>query len=81
MADITLWMGPFIGRRDVERVEDILVQLGEGDQLTISMEAADAHQADSIIRLLDEYGFDYQSRGDSNGRTYHIVACRRPERS
>ncbi|SMB91833.1 hypothetical protein SAMN00808754_0531 [Thermanaeromonas toyohensis ToBE] len=79
MADITLWMGPFISQKDVERVQDILPHIGDGDHLTISMEAADAHQADSIIRLLDEYGFNYQSRGDSDGHTYHIVACRRPK--
>lgn len=80
MADITLWMGPFISRKDVERVRDVLPQMEYGDHLTISMEAADAHQAEYIIRLLDEYGFDYQSRGDNDGRTYHIVACRRLKR-
>ncbi|MBC7326038.1 MAG: hypothetical protein H5T99_12130, partial [Moorella sp. (in: Bacteria)] len=48
-----------------------------GDHLTIAMEAADAHQADLLIKLLDNYGLDYQSRGDSDGRTYHIVARRR----
>ncbi|MGI9952892.1 hypothetical protein V3F56_11065 [Moorellaceae bacterium AZ2] len=76
MPDITLWMGPVITPRDLENVRSALPRLQAGDHLTISLEAADAHQADPIIELLEDWGLDYQSRGDSDGRTYHIIASK-----
>lgn len=79
MPDITLWLGPVITSKDLEYVRDTLPRVQAGEHLTISLEAADAHQIGSLIELLDLSGFDYQSRGDSDGKTYHIVASR-PQR-
>ncbi|BCV20235.1 hypothetical protein [Moorella sp. Hama-1] len=76
MPDISLRIGPAITHEDLARVKDTLPRLHPGDQLTITMEAADAHQADMLLELLDNHGLDYQSRGDSDGKTYHIIASR-----
>ncbi|KYH31731.1 hypothetical protein [Neomoorella mulderi] len=76
MPDIALRMGTAITSNDLARVRDVLPRLKPGDHLTITMEAADAHQADLLLKLLEDHGLDYQSRGDSDGRTYHIIACR-----
>lgn len=78
MPDISLRMGTAITHKDLLRVQDTLARLNPGDHLTITMEAADAHQADMLLELLDNHGLDYQSRGDSDGKTYHIIA-NRPE--
>lgn len=77
MPDISLRLGPAITSNDLARVRDVIPRLAPGEHLTLTMEAADAHQADLLIKLLDDCGFDYQSRGDGDGKTYHIVACRR----
>ncbi|MDN5344649.1 MAG: hypothetical protein PWQ18_760 [Clostridia bacterium] len=76
MPDISLRMGTAVTSSDLARVRDALPRLDRGDHLTITMEAADAHQADLLLELLDDHGLDYQSRGDSDGRTYHIIARR-----
>lgn len=78
MPDIYLRMGAAITSNDLTRVRDVLPRLNPGDHLAITMEAADAHQADLLLKLLEDHGLDYQSRGDSDGRTYHIIARRQP---
>jgi len=65
---------PEIDTRAVDHVHTTLAQLNPGDEITITVEAADAHQADPIISLLDTKGFDYQSKGGHDGRSYHINA-------
>ncbi|OIQ53874.1 hypothetical protein [Neomoorella thermoacetica] len=76
MPDISLRMGNAITHKDLARVKDTLPHLNPGDHLTITMEAADAHQADMLLEILKDHGLDFQSRGDSDGRTYFIIACR-----
>ncbi|GFN22661.1 MAG: hypothetical protein IMW96_05505 [Thermoanaerobacteraceae bacterium] len=79
MPDIHLWIGPVVTPKDRDKVLDALSRLQRGDHLTISLEAADAHQAEPIIELLEDWGLDYQSRGDGDGQTYHIVASKPQE--
>lgn len=76
MPDISLSMGTAINSQDLARVQGALPRLNPGDHLTITMEAADAHQADLLLKLLADHGLNYQTRGDSDGRTYHIIARR-----
>jgi len=77
MPDIFLRMGTSITDIDLSRVEGTIPRLNPGDHLTITMEAADAHQADKLLKVLETNGLDYQSRGDSDGTTYHIIARRK----
>ncbi|HBT48035.1 MAG TPA: hypothetical protein DEA73_09230 [Peptococcaceae bacterium] len=79
MPDINLWLRPVITPKDRDKVLDALSRLEKGDHLTISLEASDARQADPIIELLENWGLDYQSRGDGDGRTYHIIASKPQE--
>jgi len=76
MNDITINIGPVINRSAVNRVKSILSKTKEGDRVVISMEAADAHQADAISELLKANGFDYQPKGSHDGNRYHIVATK-----
>ncbi|MFA7467656.1 MAG: hypothetical protein WCY82_05250 [Desulfotomaculaceae bacterium] len=78
MSKTTLVLQPEIDSRAVNHVRNTLAQLNYGDEITITVEAADAHQADPIISLLDKNGFDYQSKGGHNGHSYHINARRKP---
>lgn len=76
MGNITLYLGPTVDREAFNRVKSTLPRVGKDEQITITMESADAHQADNILRLLDVNGFKYQSRGSHDGNTYNIVATR-----
>ncbi|MDK2887253.1 MAG: hypothetical protein PWP72_130 [Thermoanaerobacter sp.] len=77
MADITIHLEPVINEQEIARLQSALNDLGEGDELNIVMEAADAHQADRVTEILEAGGFDYQPRGSHDGRLYQITARRK----
>lgn len=77
MGKITITLQPEIDRRAVDRVRLALSRIGTDEEITITIESADAHQADPIIEVLDENGFDYQAKGSHDGKSYHINARRK----
>ncbi|MGB9803064.1 hypothetical protein [Desulfofundulus sp.] len=77
MAYLTIHLEPVINERAIEQLQSTLNDLGEDDELDIVMEAADAHQADRVTKILATAGFDYQPRGSHDGRRYHISARRK----
>ncbi|MDN5348595.1 MAG: hypothetical protein PWP65_2160 [Clostridia bacterium] len=74
MPDISLRLGPVVDAADFEKVRATIPRLEKGDHLIIALEASDAHQADNLIELLEDYGLDYQSRGSHDGSTYYLIA-------
>lgn len=76
MAEITIDVGSEINERDIAIIRKRLHTIKGEDQLSIRMEAADAHQADGIIDELEKHGFDYQPKGGHEGE-YYIIAQRR----
>lgn len=77
MRTIYLEMGAGIEERDVDRLIQTLPHLRNRDRLEITMEAADAHQADRVMGVLQEHGFDFQPKGSSEGTFYKVSAWRR----
>ncbi|SFG64735.1 hypothetical protein SAMN05660649_02282 [Desulfotomaculum arcticum] len=78
MGKVNLTLQPEIDNDAVDRVRKTLVKMGPYDELSISIESADAHQADRIFSCLDESGYQYQSRGSHDGKTYLINARMKP---
>lgn len=76
MGNITLHLDPTMDRDAFNRVRSTLPRIGKDEQITITMESADAHQADDIFRLLEAKGFKYQTRGSHDGNTYNIIATK-----
>ncbi len=76
MSTITIHLDPVINDSAIRKVWSALPNVGKSDQLVIVMEAADAHQADQVIEILEAHGFDYQPKGSHDGRDYHIIAAR-----
>ncbi|HBV97233.1 MAG: hypothetical protein JL50_09175 [Peptococcaceae bacterium BICA1-7] len=76
MADLTIHIEPSVDREAIDRVKNTLSQVNRDDQITIVMEAADAHQADRLMEILRSEGFDYQPRGSHDGRQYLVTARR-----
>lgn len=77
MEKIAINLEPEVDRAAVNRVLAAIHELGPGGEITITIESADAHQADPVLEVLDESGFDYQSKGSHNGRSYYINARRK----
>ncbi|RJX16705.1 MAG: hypothetical protein C4575_14830 [Desulforudis sp.] len=77
LEKITINLEPEVDRAAVDRVRAAINELGAGGEITITIESADAHQADPVLEVLDESGFDYQSKGSHNGRSYYINARRK----
>ena len=61
----------------VERIRETVPDLGPDDQLTIIIEATDAHEheTDEILRELRRHGLEPYARG-AGGNTYNIIAKR-----
>ncbi|WP_003543562.1 hypothetical protein [Desulfotomaculum nigrificans] len=79
MTDISISLDRVTSGDALQKVDQAIAQIGPEDELTISMEAADAHDADQILALLSRNNFDYQPRGSHNGKKYLITARRRSE--
>lgn len=77
MPDLYLHFEPTIESEQISYLEKKLSQITPDEQLTIVIEAADAHQADRLIELLARYDIDYQPRGSHDGRLYYIIGRQR----
>lgn len=74
MDKITFNLEPEIDQEAVNRLRTAINGLRPGAEVTITIESADAHEADPVIALLTQSGFDYQVKGGHDGQTYHISA-------
>ncbi|MBO8137338.1 MAG: hypothetical protein H0Z40_04300 [Desulfotomaculum sp.] len=78
MEKITMNLQPDVDKYDIHRLQQALHDMGHSDELTVTLESADAHQADPIINLLNENGFDHQIKGSHDGKSIYIHARRKP---
>lgn len=76
MSNVTIHLEPVIDDGAIAKVRNILPRIGRDDQLIVTLEATDAHQADRVMEVLGAHGFDYQPKGSHDGRDYHIIATR-----
>jgi len=74
MDEVTIHLEPVITEQDLEQLRSALA---ETEQVNVVVEAADAHQADRVMEILEAAGFDYQPRGSHDGKSYHIIARRK----
>ncbi|MEW6424192.1 MAG: hypothetical protein AB1523_05510 [Bacillota bacterium] len=74
MDEVTIHLEPVITEQGLEQLRSALA---ETEQVNVVVEAADAHQADRVMEILEAAGFDYQPRGSHDGKSYHIIARRK----
>jgi len=72
--EISINLGNYENVTDIRNLRDVLLDLEKGDKVTIVLDATDAHEAEEVFRLLSIYGFDYQTKGDHDGKTVYIIA-------
>lgn len=81
VRDIIIDLRPEIDPDNVEHLRSVLAHLNEEDALTVTLESADAHQADAVFRLLEEDGWDYQPKGGDDGVYYILVTGKHGSKS
>ncbi|AZR73824.1 hypothetical protein BBF96_10760 [Anoxybacter fermentans] len=69
-------VGDNIDLNDEKRLEDILASIGPDEKLILLMNRADAHEADDLIRILEEKGFIIQPKGGHED-DYYLHCWRR----
>lgn len=74
MREINIDLGPAIDSGDLEIIRAAVSNLIPGDHLILNLEAADAHETERIIDLLEKENMDYQAHGSHTGYHYQIVA-------
>lgn len=74
MDNIHINLAPKVDRAALKQVKRAINNLEPGGEITITIESADAHQADPVIDLLEANGFDYYSKGSHDGNNYYINA-------
>lgn len=77
MREISINLGPSIEQGDLEIVRAAASHLKPGDHLTLSLEAADAHETDRLLALLADANLDCQTHGSHSGQTFFIIATPR----
>lgn len=60
----------------VDRLKDTIPRMGPDDELTIIVDATDAHETDEVMDELKRNGFEYQPKGSNDGNSYNIIAKR-----
>ncbi|MGI6066241.1 MAG: hypothetical protein ACOYI2_07090 [Bacillota bacterium] len=63
MSDIFYDFRPEISSSHLDRLERSLPGINGHDYVTVIMEKEDAHEADSIVRILSQNGFRIESKG------------------
>lgn len=77
MRDISINLGPSIEQGDFVMVKAAASQLKPGDHLTLNLEAADAHETDRILAILEDANLDFQTHGSHSGQSFYIIATPR----
>lgn len=78
MSDILLdFRPPFGGVHQLDNLLTVINRTTVGDTLTIVLEAQQDGEADEVIDILEDNGFDYQPKGSDTGTLINIIAKRK----
>ena len=74
MVERTISLGNYITINDVRRVVTAAKEIGEDEQLIVSMNSMEADKAENIFSVLTRNNFECVSKGASSGHEYYIIA-------
>ncbi|MFZ5627255.1 MAG: hypothetical protein ACOY3H_07950 [Bacillota bacterium] len=74
MSDWQLDLRNLHGQKKVERVKEVVSQVGPVDTLNIVFDRVDPVFTDEVVDILEENGFAWQPKGSEEG--YYIQARR-----
>jgi hypothetical protein len=74
MVERTISLGNYVTINDVRRVVTAAKEIGEDEQLIVSMNSFESDKADHIFSVLEKNDFECTSKGASSGHDYYIIA-------
>ncbi len=74
MLERTISLGNYITINDVRRVVAAAKEIGEDEQLIVSMNSIESDKAANIFSVLEKNDFECTAKGASNGHEYYIIA-------
>ena len=77
MREISIDLGPSISPGDIEIVKAATSKLSPGDHLLLNLEAADAHETDRILAVLEKEEMEFRHNSSHGGQKYTIIATPR----
>lgn len=74
MVERTISLGNHITINDVRRVVTAAKEIGEDEQLIVSMNSLESDRAENIFSVLTKNDFECTSKGANSGHEYYIIA-------
>lgn len=74
MVERMISMGTYVNLNDVRRIVDTVKQMGDDEQLVLTMNSQDSYKAENIFSVLERYNFSWSTKGGHDGRDYYIIA-------
>jgi hypothetical protein len=74
MVERTISLGNYVTINDVRRVVTAAKEIGENEQLIVSMNSFESDKADYIFSVLEKNDFECTSKGANSGHDYYIIA-------
>ena len=77
MIERTLAMGNHLTINDVRRVVAAAKEIGDDEELILSVNSQEAHKAANIFAVLENNDFECTTKGGHDGKDYFIIAKRK----
>lgn len=77
MIDRVLALGEHLTINDVRKVVEAAKEIGEDEELILSMSAQESHKAESIFAVLENNDFECTTKGGHDGKDYFVIAKRK----
>jgi hypothetical protein len=74
MVERTISLGDHVTMNDVRRVVTAAKEIGEDEELIVSMNSLESDKANHIFNVLERNDFECSSKGTSSGHEYYIIA-------
>jgi uncharacterized protein (UPF0262 family) len=74
MVERTISLGNHITINDVRRIVTAAKEIGEDEQLIVSMNSLESDRTENIFSVLERNDFECTSKGASSGHDYFIIA-------
>ncbi|MFZ5353618.1 MAG: hypothetical protein ACOZCL_12985 [Bacillota bacterium] len=74
MVERTLSLGEHFNLNDVRRLVEAAKEIGDNEQLVITLNNTEAYRAENVFSILERHDFECSTKGGHEGTDYYIIA-------
>jgi hypothetical protein len=74
MVERALSLSGTVSFSDVRRIVETAKEMGDEEQLIVSMNSMDSYKAENIFSILERHNFQCSTKGGHEGTDYYIIA-------